>query len=141
MDQLVADFISRMGLALTLAILVAVKAGHHQMNSLNMEQKITDLAIGVIKENIVNQLEILFRVYRDTTGDVNLPTGVNLQEVAERLFFIDESVQWLNQLYLDLVKRAISIYLEKEALKSSQRRRRMSSLAAAVYLSPKPYVR
>lgn len=35
MDQLVADFVSRMGLALPVAILVAVRAGRmiHQMNS------------------------------------------------------------------------------------------------------------
>lgn len=51
MDQLVADFLSWMGLALPVAILVAVRAGQmiHQMNSLNMEPKITDLAIDVVK--------------------------------------------------------------------------------------------
>jgi len=107
MDLLIADFISSMGLALTVAILVAFKAGLmiHEINSLNMETKVTDLTISVIKERIVNKLSILLNVYRDTTGDVNLPTGVNLQEVAERLFFSDSSVQWLNQLYLELVNQ------------------------------------
>lgn len=82
MDQLVADFVSRMGLALPVVILVAVRAGQmiHQMNSLNFETKVTDVTRDVIKEKIVDQLSILLRVYRDTTEDVNLPTGVNLQE-------------------------------------------------------------
>lgn len=33
------------------------------MNSLNMETKITDLAIDVVKDKIVNQLENFLRVY------------------------------------------------------------------------------
>lgn len=107
MDQLVADFVSRMGLALPVAILVAVRAGRmiHQMNSQNMETKVTDLTIDVVKEKIVDQLERILRVYRETTEDVNLPTGVNLQEVAERLFFSDASIQCLNQIYVDLVNQ------------------------------------
>jgi len=89
-----------MGLALPVAILVGVSAGRmiHQRNSINMETKLTDLAIDVVKEQIVNQLEILLRVYRDTTEGVNLPTGVNLHEIAESLFFVGEqSSQRMNQ--------------------------------------------
>lgn len=56
-----------------------------------METKVTDVARDVIKEKIVDQLSILLRVYKDTTEDVNLPTGVNLQEVSARLFFVDSS--------------------------------------------------
>ena len=98
MDQLVADFVSRMGLALPVAILVAVRAGRmiHQMNSQNMETKVTDLTIDVVKEKIVDQLSILLRVYRETTEDVNLPTGVNLQEVSARLFFGEARVNLLH---------------------------------------------
>ena len=66
MDQLV-DFVSRMGLALPVAILVAVRAGQmiHQMNSQNMETKVTDLMIDIVKEKMVDQLSILLRVYRE----------------------------------------------------------------------------
>jgi hypothetical protein len=71
-----------------------------------MEPKITDLAIDVVKENIVKQLEILLRVYKDTTANVNLPTGVNLHDVAERLFFREKgSIPSLNSLYLELVNQ------------------------------------
>ena len=107
MDQLVADFLSRMGLALPVAILVAVRAGRmiHQMNSLNMETKVTEVTIDVVKDKIVDQLSILLRVYRDTTEDVNLPTGVNLQEVSARLFFVDERVSLLHNIYCDLISQ------------------------------------
>lgn len=109
MDHLITDFISRMGLALPVAILVAVRAGQmlHLMDSMNIETKVTDVTMNVIKEKIVEQLSIIFRVYRDTTpdGNVNLPAEVNLQELSEHLFFRDESFQCLNQIYLDLVNQ------------------------------------
>lgn len=105
MEQLVADFVSRMGLALPVAILVAVRAGRiiNTMNSINMETKVYEVTIDVVKEKIVTQLSILLKVYKDTTEGVSLPTGVNLQEVAERLFFVEERVSLLNNLYCDLL--------------------------------------
>lgn len=77
------------------------------MDSMNIETKVTDVTMNVIKEKIVEQLSIIFRVYRDTTpdGNVNLPAEVNLQELSEHLFFRDESFQCLNQIYLDLVNQ------------------------------------
>lgn len=77
MDQLISDFVSRLGLAPPVAILVAVRAGRmlHQMDSVNMESKISDLAIDVVKEKRIDQLSILLKVYRDTTEDVNLQRG------------------------------------------------------------------
>ena len=106
MDQLVADFVSRMGLALPVAILVAVRAGRmiHQMNSKNMETKVTDLTIDVVKEKIVDQLSILLRVYRETTEDVNLPTGVNLQEVSA-LGEARVSLLHIHNIYCDLLSQ------------------------------------
>lgn len=110
MEQLVSDCVSRMGLALPVAILVAVRAGRmiHQMNFLNMETKVTALTIDVVKEKIVEQLSILLRVYTDTTEDVNLPTGINLQEVSARLFFLDDrgsSLPHIHNLYVDLISQ------------------------------------
>lgn len=107
MEQLIADCVSRMGLALPVAILVAVRAGRmiHQMNSLNMETRVTDVTKDVVKEKLVDQLSILLRVYRETTEDVNLPTGVNLQEVSARLFFVDERVSLLHNIYCDLISQ------------------------------------
>jgi hypothetical protein len=106
MDQLVADFVSRMGLALPVAILVAVSAGRriHRVNSRNMETEITNLAIDVLKDKIVEKLQIVSKVYKDTTptGDGNLPTAVNFQEVAERVLFSVDNIHWLNQMYVDL---------------------------------------
>lgn len=80
MEQLIADFVSRMGLALPVAILVAVRAGRiiNTIHSINMETKVTEVTIDVVKEKIVDQLSILLKVYKDTTEGVSLPTGVNL---------------------------------------------------------------
>lgn len=106
MNQLIADFILQMGLALPVAILVAVSAGKmiHTITSMNMETKISNLAVDVIKDKIVEKLEIIFRVYRDTTlADVNLPAAVNLKEVAERVLFSVDNIHWLNHIYMDLV--------------------------------------
>lgn len=106
-DQLLADFISRMGLALPVAILVAVSAGKMipTINSINMETKITNLAVDLVKEKIVDQLAIVYKVYRDTTptGDGNLPAAVNFQEVAERVLFSADNIHWLNEIYISIV--------------------------------------
>lgn len=58
MEQLIADFISRMGLALPVTILVAVSAGKviHTINSLNLETQITNLTVDVIKEMWINSI-------------------------------------------------------------------------------------
>lgn len=86
----------------------------HQMNSLNMETRVTDIAIDVVKDKIVEQLTILCRVYRDTSVDVNLPTGVNLQEVSAHLFFVDDRVSLLHNIYCDLIYQGTqSEYFQK----------------------------
>lgn len=106
MEQLVADFVLGMGLILPVAILVAVRAGRllYLINSINFQSKVTEITIDVIKDKIVEQLSILLRVYIDThpPEDVHLPTGVNLQEVSARLFFVDNEVNRLHHIYCDL---------------------------------------
>ncbi|KAL3575127.1 hypothetical protein D5086_023228 [Populus alba] len=108
MDQLVADFISRMGLALPVAILVAVRAGRmtNQMKSQNMETKVTVLTIDVVKEKMVDQLSILLRVYGETIEDVNLPTEVNLQKVST-LGEARVSLLHLHNIYCDLLSQGM----------------------------------
>lgn len=69
-----------------------------------MEEKVNDLTINVLKEKRVSQLEILFRVYKDTTPDFHFELP-QVQEVAERLFFKDERIHYLNELYMDLVNQ------------------------------------
>lgn len=107
MDQLVADFVFKMSLALPVAILVAVSAGQTlpTLTSLNMERKITKLASDVMKDKIVEKLAIVYEVYRDIspTGGGNLPAAVNFREVAERVLFSVDNVHWLNNLSMDLV--------------------------------------
>lgn len=68
-----------------------------------MEESLNEITTEVIKEKLVDQISILFQVYKDTTPGVNLPTGVNLQEISTHLFFGDESVQALHHIYSDLL--------------------------------------
>ena len=105
MDQLVADLISRMGLALPVAILVAVRAGQmiHQMNSINMEQKINELTRDTLRERIVSKVELLLRVYKDTTPsfDLELPP---IQPLTQQILFTEETIPNLNSLYTNLME-------------------------------------
>ena len=106
LEQLISDFILRIGLALPFEILVAVRAGKiPALNSLTMDEKITDLTLDVIKEQIVDRLFILYEVYRDTTptGDGDLPEAVNFHDVSERVLFSVDNIHWLNHIYIDLV--------------------------------------
>ena len=107
MDFLVSDYIApHLGISFSIALLVALRAGKiaGEINSLNLEEKVDGLARAALQEKIVSQLDILLRVYRDTTESVTLPE-VNLQEVAARCFFHNESIFWLNDIYVDLVNQ------------------------------------
>ena len=66
-----------------------------------METTVTKVAVDVVKEKVVDQLYIVYIVYRDTspTGDGNLPAAVNFQAVAERVLFSVDNSHWLNYIY------------------------------------------
>ncbi|KAI5649643.1 hypothetical protein M9H77_35648 [Catharanthus roseus] len=71
-----------MSLSLPIAVLVGVRAGRmlDQLHLHDMEEKISNLALEVLKEKIFNHLEILYQVYLETPQ--NIPTGVNFQAKA-----------------------------------------------------------
>lgn len=104
-----SDFIIELGLTLSLAILVGVGAGRiiHTLNIFNMEPEITHLAVDVIKGQIVEKLDILLRVYRDTNVNGNLPEAVDVQAVSERVLFSVDSIDRLNYIYVCLVDHGI----------------------------------
>lgn len=87
MEELILDFIVKMSLSLPIAVLVGVRAGRmlDQLHLHDMEEKISNLALEVLKEKIFNHLEILYQVYLETPP--NIPTGVNFQAVSEYFFF------------------------------------------------------
>lgn len=106
MDLLVSQYVFSLAFTFSIALLVAFRAGQaRDVKAMNFEEKVNDLTIATLKEQIVSKIEIFYRVYKDTTGDVNLPTGVNPQEVAERVFFSVDNIHWLNQIYLELVNQ------------------------------------
>lgn len=105
MDELISEVILKLSLTFPLAILVGIGAGKtiQTINSLNMETRINEIAIDVLKGQIVEKLEILLRVYSDTNLDVNLPATVDLQGVCERVIFSVDSMNWLNYIYISMV--------------------------------------
>ncbi|KAI5664262.1 hypothetical protein M9H77_23585 [Catharanthus roseus] len=68
-----------MSLSLPIAVLVGVRTGRmlNQLHLHDMEEKISNLALEVLKEKIFNHLQILYQVYSETPQ--NIPTGVNFQ--------------------------------------------------------------
>lgn len=76
------------------------------INALNLEEKIDDLSITVLKEQIEYQLKPLLSIYKDTT-DINfsLPPERNLEQVASSIFFQEETVQSLNDIYCSLLNQ------------------------------------
>ena len=107
METILFEYIVSLGLSLSIAILVAIRAGRmiHHINAINFETQVTDMSKDVLKEQIIYQLEILYKVYRDTTEGVHLPAGVNLQEVSTHLFFVDGRVNLLRSIYCDLIAK------------------------------------
>lgn len=72
MDTLIADFIFKMALASPVAILVGVSAGKllPTLTARTLEGEITKCAVGVLKDQIVEKLTIVYTVYRGIS-----PTG------------------------------------------------------------------
>lgn len=102
-----------MVLATPIAILVGFRASQIilELNSMNYERKLRELTIAALKEQIVQQLNVLLKVYRDTTPNVNLANRVNLADVNERVLNLvisersplEEKINSLNSIYVDLI--------------------------------------
>ncbi|KAI5664249.1 hypothetical protein M9H77_23572 [Catharanthus roseus] len=58
-----------------------------QLHLHDMEEKISNLALEVLKEKIFNHLEILYQVYLETPQ--NIPTGVNFQPILLQDIYSD----------------------------------------------------
>lgn len=104
--MLISDYIVSLGLAISIGLVVAFRAGQQarEINALNLEDKVNELTINALKENIVSRLENLLRVYRETTPGLNVELPP-LHDVTERLFFVDERVSLLHihNIYCDLI--------------------------------------
>lgn len=104
MDLLVSEYIASLGLTLSIALLVAFRAGQaRNTNSINMEEKLNQLTIDALKEKILSKVEMLVRVYRETTPglDLELPP---IQPIAQQILFTEESIPYLNSLYTSLIE-------------------------------------
>ena len=101
-----------------MAIAVAFRAGQmiNEINVINLDTQISELAMEVVKEKIADKLGMLLRVHRELypygsnlprTSNLNLPTRSNLQGICQDLLFRNESIQYLNRMYIDLGNQTI----------------------------------
>lgn len=104
MDVLISDYIASLGLSVSIALLVAFRAGRAiNINSINMEQRVNELALETLREKIVSKVDILLRVYKETTPGFyfELPP---IQPIAQQLLFTENSIPYLNSLYTSLIE-------------------------------------
>lgn len=104
MDLLISEYITSLGLTLSIALLVAFRAGQaRNINSINMGNRLNQLTIDMLKERIVSKVEMLVRVYKETTPglDFELPP---IEPIAQQILFTEESIPYLNSLYTSLIE-------------------------------------
>lgn len=68
-----------------------------------MGNKLNQLTIDTLKERIVSKVEMLVRVYKETTPglDFELPP---IEPIAQQILFTEESIPYLNSLYTSLIE-------------------------------------
>lgn len=104
MDFLISEYIASLGLTLSIALLVAFRAGRAiNINSINMENKLDQLTIDTLKERIVSKVEMLVQVYKDTTPGLDFERPP-IEPIAQQILFTEESIPHLNSLYTSLIE-------------------------------------
>lgn len=94
------------GLILSIAIFSAFKAGQVFERS-TISEKIHELELDKLKQKTESKLEMLWKHYCDTNGNMQLPEGLRFKDIVEHAFIIDENLKdqilGLNKIYLDLI--------------------------------------
>ena len=108
MDKFLSDYITTLavGLILSIAIFGAFKAGQVFDRS-TLFERIQQLDLDLLKQKTAAKLEMLWKHYKDTNGNIQLPEELSFKDIVEHSFLIDESLReqilGLNKIYLDLI--------------------------------------
>jgi hypothetical protein len=93
------------GLILSIAIFCAFKAGQVFERS-TISERILECDLEKLKRFTEKKLEMLWKHYCDTNGNMQLPEGFSFKDIVEH-FIIDENIRdqflGLETIYLDLV--------------------------------------
>lgn len=110
MDRFLSEHITTLGVGLILSIAIfgAFKAGQVFERSTLLE-RIHEFDLDKLKQKTESKLEMLWKHYCDTNGNIQLPERPRFKDIVEHAFIldIDENIQdkilGLNQIYLDLI--------------------------------------
>lgn len=111
MDRFVSDNITTLGITLILslsiaAILGTIRAGQ-VMERNTILKNLQELDLSKLKQKTQSKLEMLWKNYSETNGNLELPEELDFKHIVENVFIIDESLQeqilGLNIIYLDLI--------------------------------------
>lgn len=93
------------GLILSLAMFGAFKTGQAFLRS-TLSEQIHEYELEKLKLKTESKLEMLWKHYCDTNGNMQLPEGLHFKDIVEHAFIIDESLKeqilGLTKIYLDL---------------------------------------
>lgn len=104
----VSENITTLGIALILSIAIfgAVRAGQVMERNTILKQ-LHELDLEKLKLKTQSKLEMLWKDYSDTNGNLQVPEELDFKHIVENVFIIDESLQeqilGLNKIYLDLI--------------------------------------
>lgn len=108
-DQIVSYLLS-LGLSLSLAILVAFRAGRlRSLNMENYEERLSDLAFDSLKAEINKKLHECFNLYFLVPNGQNyrFPGGLTIHQVAAQIHNDIEDLDILQNIYFDLVNQSL----------------------------------
>ena len=108
MDRFLSEHIAILGVGLVLSIAIfgAFRAGQVFERS-TLSERIHEFDLEKLKQKTESKLEILWKHYCDTNGNMQLPEGLRFKDIVEHAFLIDENIKdpilGLNKIYLDLI--------------------------------------
>ena len=100
-----------MGLSLSLALLVAFRAGKMRgLTDQNFEEKIGDLAFDTLKGEINAKLQECFNLYHEMPQGQNwrCPGRFTINRIATHLHNDTETMELLLNIYLDLTNQGVA---------------------------------
>ena len=108
MDRFLSEHITILGVGLILSIAIfgAFKAGRVFERS-TIPERIYEFDLDKLKLKTESKLDMLWKHYCDTNGNMQLPERPRFKDIVEHVFIIDENLKdqilGLNQIYLDLI--------------------------------------
>lgn len=109
-EEVVVEFLLAAGLSMSLALLVAFRAGRMRgLNPENLNEKLGDLMFDTLKAEIRDKLQECFNLHHNVPAGTNyeFPGQLTLNEITAHLHGDFDAVEHLKAVYLDLLNHGI----------------------------------